>query len=246
MSTRYKATIMYDGYDYYGFEKQGDLKTIELSLNKAFILWLKEDVKIVGSGRTDKKVSAKGQVIHFDLPSYIKPSGVKMALNSFLPLDIRIVKVEVKGINFHARFSAVKKEYRYTINVGKEDAFSYRYAPVFHNLDLAVLEEALKLFIGKHNFRGFASAQVDQRKDFNKTIYEAYLKRKGKFITIHFIGNGFLKYQVRRMVGILIDIAYHKFTKEKIIEIFNSGDPKISHRVAPGEGLVLYKVYYEE
>lgn len=243
-SYRYKATIAYDGYDYQGFQAQGEAKTIELELIKAFKGWLKLQIKIVGSGRTDKEVHALGQVIHFDLPLEIEPRGIKRALNSFLPIDIRILEVEEVTLDFHARFSALNKEYRYKINLVGEDVFSYRYAPYIPNLDVERMIEATKLLVGKHNFRGFCSAEVDPRKNFWKTIFKIEVIREEKFITFCFLGDGFLKYQIRRMMGILIDIGQHKCSIDKINLVLEKQDPRLSHRVAPGCGLTLYKVTY--
>ena len=106
---RYKCILAYDGTSYYGFQIQEDLPTIELELKKALKNAFGLDIKVYGSGRTDKGVHAKGQVIHFDLESKIPPEGVKRALNSFLPKDIYISSVEVVNEELHARFSAKLK-----------------------------------------------------------------------------------------------------------------------------------------
>lgn len=241
---RYKVILAYDGYDYQGFQAQEGAKTIEGELNIAFKKWLKEDIKIVGSGRTDKEVHANGQVIHFDLKNKIEPLGVKRALNSFLPIDIRIKDAVIVDNDFHARFSAKQKEYRYKINYKEEDVFSYRYAPYIPNLDLDAMIAASKLFIGTHNFKGFCSAEIDPRKDCNKTIFDIKASIDEKYIVFSFIGNGFLKYQVRRMMGILIDIGQHKCDQSKIQLVLEKKDPRLSHRVAPGCGLTLYEVKY--
>ena len=106
------------------------------------------------------------------------------------------------------------------------------------------MKEAIKLFEGTHDFKGFASAQIDKRKDTVKTIFEAKINVLGDYLEFVFIGTGFLKYQVRRMMGLLIEIGRNKETKEKILEVFESKNPKISHKIAEGKGLYLYKVNY--
>lgn len=236
----------YDGYDYMGFQIQKDLPTIERKLVEAFRKLVGVPVKIYPAGRTDRYVHALGQVFHVDLDVSISEAGLKKGLNSFLPESIYIRSVEKVPMTFHARFSAVAKEYRYYINTGEYQPMLSRYMPTIVHLDAEALEEALKLLEGTHDFKGFASASIDTRKSTVKTIYHTQLIRREDLIEIRFVGDGFLKYQIRRMVGLLLEIALHKESKEKIIEVFEKKDPRISHRIADGCGLVLYRVEYEE
>ena len=241
---RYKCVISYDGTNYMGFQIQDDLPTIELELMKAIKKMLDVDVKIYPSGRTDRYVHAKGQVIHFDLEKHLTPLSLKRGLNTYLNEDIHIISVEEVDENFHARFSAKSKEYRYYINTSELDPITRNYSANIYNLDYDKMNEAIKLFIGTHDFKGFASAQIDKRKDTVKTIFDAKINILGDYLEFVFIGTGFLKYQVRRMMGLLIDIGRGYYSKEKIIEVLEKKDPSISHRVAPGCGLYLYKVTY--
>ena len=241
---RYKCIVSYDGYNYMGFQVQDNEKTIELCIEEALKKMLGEDIKIYPSGRTDRYVHAIGQVFHFDLEKDLPDNGIKRGINAFLPEDIQIMDVEHVDDDFHARFSAKSKEYRYYINTGEYNPLTVRYMPHITNLDVSKMEEAIKLFIGTHNFKGFASAQIDERKDTNKTIFEAYINKYDDKLEFVFIGTGFLKYQVRRMMGILIDIGRGFSDKSLILEVLEKCDPKISHKVAPGCGLYLYKVNY--
>ncbi len=241
---RYKCVISYDGTNYMGFQIQDDLPTVELELMRAIKKMLDVDVKIYPSGRTDRYVHAKGQVIHFDLEKHLTPLSLKRGLNTYLNDDIHIISVEEVDESFHARFSAKSKEYRYYINTSELDPITRNYSVNIYNLDLDKMKEAIKLFEGTHDFKGFASAQIDKRKDTVKTIFEAKINVLGDYLEFVFIGTGFLKYQVRRMMGLLIEIGRNKETKEKILEVFESKDPKISHKIAEGKGLYLYKVNY--
>lgn len=242
---RYKCIVSYDGTKYMGFQIQDELPTIELKLKEAMYKMLKEDIKIYPSGRTDRYVHAKGQVFHFDIDKDIPVNGIKNGINAFLPNDIYIVDVTMVDEEFHARFSAKAKEYRYYINQGEYNPLLANYAPNIKGLDVNKMEEALKLLEGTHNFKGFASAQIDPRKDTVKTIFEIKLNVRGDFLEFVFIGSGFLKYQIRRMMGLIIEIGRGKESKTKITEVLDKCDPSISHKVAPGCGLYLYKVYYE-
>ncbi len=241
---RYMATISYDGSNYMGFQIQHDMPTIELELEKAIKRMLGTDIKITASGRTDKGVHALNQIIHFDLDKKINPDNLKRGINTYLPNDIYIKNVTEVSDDFHARFSAKSKEYRYYININEYDPLTYKYMPFISNLDYELMNEGMKLFVGTHDFKGFASASIDKRKDTIKTIFKANMNIYDDKLEFIFVGTSFLKYQVRRMMGLIIEIGRKKETKEKISEVFEKKDPKISHKVAPSEGLYLYNVYY--
>lgn len=227
-----------------GFQVQEGLKTIEAELEKAISIVCKVQTKVYSSGRTDRGVHALGQVIHFDTSLNIKEYGWKSSINSYLPPDIKILSVEITDVSFHSRFSARVKEYHYFIINGEYNVFLRNYRAFYTNLDVTLMKQALKKFLGTHDFKGFCSADIDKRKDTIKTIYSANLKQNGEEIEVIFRGNGFLKYQIRRMMGLLIDIALKRDSIDKIDLVFEKKDPRISHKKAPAEGLFLYKVEY--
>jgi len=239
-----KMEISYDGTNYYGFQHQDDLPTIEDYLLEAIQKVDSSVEKIYGSGRTDRFVHAKCQVISFESKLDIKEYNWCRAVNSFLPLDIRVNSAKNESDDFHARFSAKSKEYRYYIKNTEYSVFDRNYTEYITNLDVDKMDEAIKLFIGTHDFKGFCSAQINELKDTVKTIYEAKINRLDDKLEIVFIGNGFLKYQVRTMVGTLVDIGLGRKNISIIDEIFEKRDPKLSNKVVSGHGLFLYKVNY--
>ena len=241
---RYKLTVSYDGYNYMGFQIQNELDTIELELMKAFNKLLNVEAKIYPSGRTDRYVHANGQVCHVDLNVDIPEYGLMKGLNAYLPNDIYIKEVEKVNEDFHARFSAIKKEYRYFINIKEYNPLTIRYLPYIPNLNIKAMEEAVKLLVGTHDFKGFASASIDERKPTIKTIYSIDIIKHEDKLEFIFIGNGFLKYQIRRMMGIIVEIGKGRFTKDKILEILESKNPADSKYILDGCGLYLEKVYY--
>lgn len=243
---RYKCIVSYDGYDYKGFQIQEDEPTIELSLKKAIFSMINQEVKIYASGRTDSKVHAKGQVFHFDTTLDIPTYAIKNGLNTRLESSIQILEVEKVSEDFHARFSATRKEYHYLVKITKPTVFESRYMTYYPNLDLDLLQKGLDILKGKHNFRGFCSAQVHPQKDFIKEIFEAKVIKDDDILTFVFIGSGFLKYQIRRMMGLLLEVGSHKQSLEMIQTVLISQDPKISHKIAPGYGLYLERVFYNE
>lgn len=241
---RYKCVVSYDGTNYMGFQIQDDLPTIELSITNALKKLLDLDVKIYASGRTDRYVHARNQVFHFDIENKLPEIGILKGLNSYLPKDIHIKSVEIVDEDFHSRFSVKSKEYRYYINTGEYDPLTANYSMHITNLDVSKMQSAIKRFEGVHDFKGFASASIDPRKSTVKEIYSATVRMRGDYIEISFIGSSFLKYQVRRMVGALIEVARGKEKEEFITMVIESKNPKISHRVADGCGLYLYQVNY--
>ena len=241
---RYKCIISYDGHNYMGFQIQNELPTIELEIENAINKFIGYDVKIYPSGRTDRGVHAKGQVIHFDLENEIPANGVKSGINAFLPNDIYIKECEIVDLDFHARFSAKSKEYRYYINKGEYDPLKINYSVYITNLDINKMREAIKLLEGKHDFKGFASASIDKRKDTIKEIYHTEINEIGDYLEFVFIGSGFLKYQIRRMMGALVEIGRGKEDVSFINLVLDKKDPGISHKSLDGAGLYLYKVTY--
>lgn len=241
---RIKLDIAYDGTNYYGFQHQNNVVNIEDVLLEA-IRKIDDSVeKIYGSGRTDRFVHAKGQVVHFDTSKEILEYKWIQAINTFLPEDIKVLKCEYVDSNFHARFSAVKKEYRYYIRHKSFDIFSRNYMEFIPNLDLEKMSIALKKLEGVHDFRGFCSGQIAKEKDTVKEIYQADMIVHDEYIELVFVGNGFLKYQIRTMVGTLADIATNKKDINIIDEIFETKNPAKSTRVLSGCGLYLMSVTY--
>ncbi len=242
---KYKVILSYDGHNYMGFQIQEELPTIELEIKNAFYKLLNKDVKIYPSGRTDKGVHAINQVIHFDLDENIPADGIKKGINSFLPADIYFKEVSIVDEDFHARFSAKSKEYRYYINIGEYDPLKVNYfLQIPYELNIDLMKEAIKKFEGVHDFKGFASSSIDPRKSTIKEIYHTEINLNDNILEFIFIGNGFLKYQVRRMMGILIEIGRGKESIDFIDYVFDKKDPSISHKSLDGCGLYLYKVNY--
>lgn len=239
-----KCVVEYDGSMYQGFQIQPNGDTIEAHILEVLKLILKENVKISASGRTDAHVHARGQVFNFYTNKNIPLEKLQYAINNQLPLDIRIKSIEYVSLDFHARFSAIKKEYRYYIKTKPLNAFEHNYFDYQRNLDINLLKNGLELLKGSHNFEGFCSVDVDKRKDFNKTIYETKLNVKDDYLEFVFIGSGFLKYQIRRMMAVLIAVSKKEEDLSIIEEILETRNPLLFTKVANPSGLYLEKVYY--
>ena len=241
---RIKLTVAYDGSRYYGFQHQENVLNIEDIILLAIRKIDNSVEKIYGSGRTDRFVHAKGQVIHFDTVKNILEYKWIQAINTFLPEDISVLNCEYVSDDFHARYSAVKKEYRYYIRHHNYDIFYRNYMDYIPNIDVESLKSNIKKLEGVHDFKGFCSAKIAKEKSTVKEIFEAKVIEHEDYLELVFIGNGFLKYQVRTMVGTLIDIATGKKNADIIEEIFESKNPEKTNRVVSGKGLYLISVTY--
>lgn len=242
---RYLGIASYFGMNYDGWQSQPSRNTIEDKIEKLLSHILNEKINITGSGRTDKGVHAYAQPFHFDTKKKIKDiNHLLYALNRLLPVDIKIKSLKEVDKDFHARFSAKKKEYIYKIYVGKELPFYARtHYLVKDKVDLKLLKDASKVFVGKHNFQNLTSKERDD-KDFVRTIYSIKVSKKKDEIYITLVGNAFMRYMVRDIVAEMILVATHKQSLSDLKRLFTK-ERHITNHKAPAEGLYLNKVFYE-
>ena len=246
---RYLITFAYDGSKYKGYQKQPDVKTVQGELEKALkTINGHKEVNIIASGRTDAGVHAYNQKAHLDLDiKHITPEKLKDGLNSLLPNDIYVRNAEIVADDFHARYNVKAKEYVYIINMGEYNPIEKDYIYQYNKkLDVVEMERALKYLEGTHNFKSFTKSD-DEREDYVRTIVQTRLSRELKNvnkITLSFLGTGFMRYQVRNMIGTLIEIGEGKRKSEDIIDILNAQDRRKAGRTANPEGLYLKDVLY--
>ena len=240
-----KLTISYNGHEFFGWQKQDGLRTIQGTLEQAFFTLTGENVEVEGSGRTDKGVHALSQVASVKTENTMPTKNFKRALNNLLPPDIRVLKVEEVSEDFHARFSAKKKIYRYVVKVGGDvDAISFSTLAHFdYEVDLNKMKCASKLLIGKHDFHAFCSSGT-QVSDFVREIYDIKISKKGRIYTFDICGNGFLYNMVRIIVGTLLDVGRGKINEENIQKALKTGERKYAGTTMSPEGLFLKKVEY--
>ena len=242
---RFFITFSYDGSKYKGYQKQPRKRTIQGELEKALKqINANKRVSVSSSGRTDAGVHAYNQHAHFDLKINITPSKLKTALNSILPEDIYVKDAKVVEDTFHARFDVKAKEYIYKINTGEynpiEKDYIYQYCK---KLDISEMERALKYIEGTHNFKSFVKGD-DIKESYERTIMQTKLTRNDDQITVSLLGNGFMRYMVRNIVGLLIEIGEGKYKSKDMIDILKAEDRTKSGKCAPACGLYLNDVYY--
>jgi tRNA pseudouridine38-40 synthase len=245
---KYKLIIAYDGTLYRGWQIQHNGVSIQELLEKALLTLLRTPTPAHSSGRTDAGVHARGQVVHFTADSIGDLFRFQRSLNGLLPLDIRILSITEAAPDFHARYSAVSKEYHYHLHLERTtDPFKRLYA--YHDyspLNLEKMKLAMQLFIGTHDFSSFANkaSEGSARKNPIRTIARLDLCLEPGGIRLEFEGNGFLYKMVRNITGTLLEVARGKMSIEEIPKLFEAKDRRLAPPAAPPQGLFLIKVNY--
>ena len=242
---RYLIKFSYDGTNYSGFQKQKGLNTIEEKLEEALTkINNGKKTTITATGRTDKGVHALCQYGHTDIDVNITEKKLKRAMNSNLPDDIHVIDAKEVDKDFHARYNVKEKEYKYYINLGEYNPLERNYVYQYnYTLDIDKMKEAIKYFEGEHDFRSFVTDNKE-KENCVRTITYTNIEQKDNIIIITFKGNGFLRYQVRNMVGLLIKIGENKISPDSVERIIESKDRTKASKTAPAEGLYLVNVKY--
>lgn len=242
---RYLITFSYDGTNFNGYQKQGELRTIQNEMEKAltFINGGRKTV-ITSSGRTDKGVHALCQKAHVDINVKITPYKLMRAMNSNLKEDIHVIKTEIVDNEFHARYMVKEKEYKYYLNMGEYNPVMRNYCYQYcKKLDIDKMKKAIKYFLGTHSFKSFTPAK-DIRNNYIRTINYVDISVNNDIVCFTFRGNGFIKYQIRNMVGYLIRVGEGKKNGEDIPMILEKEDRRYASVTAHSEGLFLTDVKY--
>ena len=239
---RYLMRISYDGSKYNGFQRLKNKETIQGYLENVLSKINGSKVLVKGAGRTDALVHAYDQCVHFDLEKDFDCEKLKYIVNRLLPLSISVNTISKVADDFHARFMVKEKTYLYKIYFGEKDAFLSNYAyHLSYQLDLKLMKEASKEFIGTHDFHNFVSGY---RKSYLSTINDFKIYKEGNMVYFEVTGKGFYRYMVRSLVGALIMVGSKK---KNIIDIHNAlanPDLKSTFLIVPGYGLYLQNIKY--
>ena len=244
---RYQLLIEYEGSKYIGWQKQKKGKSVQGTIEKILSKLLKEKIVIQGSGRTDSGVHALQQSSHFDFNKKInKIEKLIKSLNFFLKKkNISILKIKKKTKNFHARFSAKERVYKYII-LNRLSASSIKSGKVWHivnRLDITKMKNASKFLEGTHDFSTFRSSSCNAKSPI-RTIKKITIKKRNNEIIFRFKSQSFLQQQVRSMVGCLKYLGENKWDLNKFNKIFKSKKRTLCAPPAPPDGLFLEKVIY--
>ncbi|MEW6303005.1 MAG: tRNA pseudouridine(38-40) synthase TruA [Verrucomicrobiota bacterium] len=246
---KFKLTIAYDGSAYEGWQVQkiglGVQQKVEEAIQKIF-----PTVKrIHSSSRTDTGVHALGMVAHVEIPkaAFRMPvAKLALAINAHLPEDIRVMSATRSKADFHARFQAKGKQYRYYVwNDRSMNPLVRHYAwHVPKKLDLVVMRAGAKKFLGTHDFKSFAANRNYEVENTVRTLTRCDLKRSGPMLTFIIEGDGFLYKMCRGIVGTLVQLGQGKINERDLAHILTAKDRRAAGMTAPAQGLVLWKVFY--
>ncbi len=245
MSRNIVLLLAYDGTNYHGWQYQIGKRTIQGELQRAIAIVTGQRVSLIGAGRTDAGVHAKGQVANFLINSTIPIEAIKKALNSTLPKDIRVLEAREEKPEFNARYHAKAKVYEYRIlNRSEGDVFLVNYAwHIPTPLDLELMGECLSHLVGRNDFSSFASSG-GAAKTFVREMYEARLEKENDLIRLYFKANGFLRHMVRNIVGTLVQFCFKRKGPSQFQELLELKDRKRAGPKAPAQGLYLLEVIY--
>jgi tRNA pseudouridine38-40 synthase len=248
-SLKFKLTIAYDGTAYQGWQVQKSGTGVQELVETAFGKMFPSVKRIHSSSRTDTGVHALGMVAHVEIPraEFKMPvARLALALNAFLPGDIRVLSAVRVPEKFHARFDAKGKQYRYFVwNHPAMNPLQQNRAWHFPvKLELAAMRTAGKMFVGKRDFKSFAATRSYEVASNIRTLTRCDIKRSGSQLTFIIEGDGFLYKMCRGIVGTLVQVGQGKISVTEIEKIMASRDRTVAGMTAPACGLVLWKVFY--
>ena len=244
---RIRTILSYDGTNYVGWQTQPNGVAVQEKVEQAIFEVTGERASLQGSGRTDSGVHARAQVAHFDTGVRMAADKFAIALNTHLPADIRVLYSEEVSPDFHARFSAKEKQYRYFVQTGPHaDVFARKYSlHAYMPLDVDRMNQAAALVVGTHDFSAFMSTGREVESAV-RTVSLSRWEKQGKFLVYTVQGNGFLYNMVRILVGTMVGMGNGRIPKDSMDKALASLSRKDAGPTAPPHGLVLWRVKYPD
>lgn len=245
-SRRYKLVLEYDGTNFSGWQKQTDARSVQGDVLKgAARVFGDIAMDLQGCGRTDTGVHALEYVAHLEVAGKLSPQEVERLLGETLPKDIALLAVEAVDPRFHARYSCIARSYIYQLRTRKS-AFGKRYSWwVREELDLAAMERAAGMMVGRHDYAAFAEKQ-ELKKSTKVAVQQVRLLVEGDVIGLRVVGSHFLWHMVRRMVGVLVEVGCRRLTPEDVRGLLHGPSEIPAGHTAPAAGLFFEKAFYDE
>jgi tRNA pseudouridine38-40 synthase len=246
---KFKLTIAFDGTAYEGWQVQKTGTGVQEKVEGALAKLFSARPRLHSSSRTDTGVHALGMVAHFEVPRAecnMTARKLALALNAWLPPDIRVVAAARARPGFHARFDAAGKEYRYFVwnHAAMNPLLRHRAWHVPRPLDLPAMRAGARWFVGRHDFRSFAASRNYEMESTTRTVHRCDIQRRGPLLTFVIAGDGFLYKMCRGFVGTLVQVGLGKFPPDDIRRMLARKDRRVAGMTAPAHGLVLWKVFY--
>jgi tRNA pseudouridine38-40 synthase len=245
-----KVTIAYDGTNYHGFQEQRGtgFMTVQGVFEERLSRLAKREIRVIGAGRTDAGVHARGQVVNFESGDLrIPPERLAYALNSLLPVDIVALESEEVPVSFHSRFSAIVKTYRYIINNGKKPSpflrlYSYHIPRI---LNIEAMQDGARHLVGKQDFSAFRALGTPVKTTV-RNLCGIQVSREGELVYIEITADGFLYHMARMIAGTLIRVGLGKVNPQEVADILASRDSLKGGPAAPALGLYLDRIQYPD
>jgi len=244
--TNYKLLLEYDGSGYHGWQRQRGVLTIQEVVETRLAVMTCEPVTLIGAGRTDAGVHARGQVANFLTATGIAPRRLLEGLNSLLPEDIVALDLTTVPQNFHARYRARSKLYEYRIhNSSRCRALGRQYVwHISEPLKWELMEKSLRSLEGRHDFASFQATGSSVRNTGRTILSTAVVSLPEDLWSIQMAADGFLRHMVRTIVGTLVDVGRGKLSEEEFVAVLAARDRKRAGMTAPARGLCLVEVRY--
>jgi tRNA pseudouridine38-40 synthase len=235
---RLALTLAYKGTSFLGSQTQTETGNTVMGTLERVLANLGIDFRVVASGRTDKGVHATGQVCHIDVPAFwSEPKKLQEVLNQKLPKTIHVKKINAVDDTFHARYGAKKRVYRYIIKKSESNPFEDEFVTFDKNAEFQTIEKNIKLFVGEHNFKNFMKTGSDVGSSV-RVIYKAFTYKHKGLMVLNFEANGFLRSQIRLMVGALLQLNAAQIQEQLSCQKTHKLKP------APSNGLYLARIKY--
>ncbi len=242
---RWRCLCAYDGTEFAGWQSQARGRAIQDVIETRLAEIFKTPLRIHGSGRTDAGVHAHGQVFHFDAAWRHDPAKLLAAFRTGLPRAIQIKSMRAVAPDFHSRFDATGKRYRYLIHLGDADPFQRPYCwTIFRPLDVSAMQAAAAVLVGKHDFRAFTALNGPEKEDTVRDLRRLDVVGRGRNVRIVAEADGFLYKMVRSLAGVLASVGEGKIAVAHVREILRSRERTAVVQTAPPQGLFLDRVFY--
>jgi tRNA pseudouridine38-40 synthase len=247
---RFRLVVEYDGTDFQGWQLQAQGRSVQGALEEAITRVTAESRRVMGAGRTDAGVHARGQCAHFDSETRLAETDLRRAINAVLPSDVAVSELEQVSPSFHARSDVVSKTYSYRI-LNRTVPSPLRRNWTWHlraPLDVAAMQEAAKLLVGDHDFAAFRGARggSDPEERTRRTLDRLDLAAEADEVRLTAVGRSFLRYMVRNLVGTLVEVGQGQRSAADVEAVLASGERSRAGPTAPPQGLCLERVRYRE
>ncbi len=243
----FKLTLEYDGSGFNGWQLQSNAKrTVQGELEAVLLKFFKRRVPVIGSGRTDAGVHARGQVAHFRVDTLMSCDEIQRAFNYNLPQDVVVLRVEEESLKFHAQLSAKRKTYSYhVLNRSFPSALERERCCFFpRKLNISLMRKEAREFVGTKDFSSFANVDPSHKGDAVRTLYRLDIKKHGNRIVFWIEADGFLYKMVRNIVGTLLGVGSGRFPAGSALKILQAKDRRAAGVAVVPQGLFLEEVKY--